>query len=91
MESIRLHTGEIVTGERLREALKDVANDWRQLAHDIRKEDAYASHITETEKDRFLYEGLSRADQIETGEVNGFWIWQRVNEKLTGDCVALLA
>lgn len=75
---------------RLAKALRDVASDWRALGHAIRKEDAYASHVSEDTKDLILSNHLKEADRIESGKASGFTFWQRTNEKLTGDCVALL-
>jgi hypothetical protein len=72
------------------QALKAVAQDWRNLAYDIRKEDAYASHVTELEKDIKLTEMLRQADDIKAGRVDSFTIRQRVQEKMTGSSVALL-
>lgn len=90
MKEFLTHTKEKVSGERLEQALLSVANDWRKLAHAIRKEDAYASHVTEEVKDQSLQKMLAEADRIEHGEISTFTIWQRINEKLTGECVALL-
>ena len=80
----------MVQGERLQEALSAVADDWAALGYAIRREDAYASHVSEATKVNDLERFLSEADRIRQGEVNSFTIWQRVNEKLTGECVALL-
>lgn len=88
--SFRTHTGEIVTGERLRVALAKVAADWRALAHAIYKEDGYASHVAEECKAKNRDDMLTRADEIEAGSVKSFTIWQRVDTELTGECVALL-
>lgn len=90
MDYHRTHTGEIITGERLVNARAKVADDWAALSHAIRKEDCYASHVTEAEKDDALIEGLARAEQIRRGENYSFTIWQRINTELTGECVALL-
>lgn len=86
----RTHTGEIVDGERLAAAYAQVAEDWRILAHAIRKADNYASHVTEDVKEKALQEMLQRADEIEAGDIRSFTIWQRVDTELTGECVALL-
>ena len=80
---IRLHPGFMA-------ACKKVASDWRDLAHAIRKDDAYASHVTEDRKEADLQAMLLDADTIESGEVKSFTIWQRVNTELTGECVAFL-
>lgn len=90
MTTFRTHTGEIVQGERLQDALDSVANDWRQLAYDIKRENAYTSHVTEEAKVDFLNCDLITADRIQRGEESGFWLWQRINSKLTGECIALL-
>lgn len=88
--TFRTHTGEIVTGSRLTEALNKVANDAAQLARDIRAEDAYAPHVPEAAKDVYLKRDLEYAEKIRRGEATGFTIWQRVNQALTGECVGFL-
>ncbi len=90
-DTFRTHTGDIVTGERLTAAMATVADTWADMARAIRAEDAYASHVTETEKDSYLADDLARAERIRAGEVASFTIWQRVNTVLTGECVALLS
>jgi len=72
------------------DACKQVAKDWRKLAYDIRKQDAYASHVSEEIKEANLQKDLKNADYIEAGNVDNFTIWQRVNKILTGESVALL-
>lgn len=89
-DTFRTHTGELVTGQRLTAALASVASDWVDLAHAIRREDAYASHVTEADKDSYLAADLALAERIRNGEVKSFTIWQRVDTALTGECVALL-
>lgn len=91
MQSFRTHTGEIVTGERLQAALNTVADDWACMAHAIRKEDAYADHVTEAQKETYLARDLEFAELIRNGQTYGFTTWQRINTELTGQCVALLA
>lgn len=86
----RTHTGEIVTGDRLTAALNKVADDWADLARAIRKEDAYAPHVSESTKEANMQAMLARAEEIRAGLVDNFTIWQRVNTELTGQCVALL-
>lgn len=85
------HTGEIVEGERLTAALDAVSKDWVDLAHSIRAEDAYAAHVTEAQKAALLAADLAFAERIKTEGAKGFTVWQRVNEKLTGVCLALFA
>ena len=53
-DAFRTHTGELVTGPRLTAALASVASDWADMARAIRREDAYASHVTEADKDSYL-------------------------------------
>ena len=90
-ETFRTHTGEIVGWQRLAEARNAVADDYAKLARDIRTENCYASHVTEEEKEQYLREGLETAERIRNGtEHGGFWLWQRLNTKITGECVALL-
>jgi len=88
--NFKTHTGEIVTGERLTQALNEVANDWANLGRAIREENLYASHVTEEQKEENLMRDLAHAEEVRNGEIKSFTIWQRVNEKLTGECVALL-
>ncbi len=88
--TFRTHNGQTVTGDRLMAACKQVADDWRTLHKTIRKEDRYAAHVREQEKDEILQRNLKRADEIERGDLKTFTIWQRVNTVLTGECVALL-
>lgn len=71
-------------------ACEAVAQDWREIAHGIRKEDLYALHVTEEHKAACLQRALAQADKIAAGEIKSFAIWQRVNKKLTGECVGLL-
>lgn len=85
------HTKEIVGGRRLTEALNKVADDWAQLARNIRKENAYARHVTEAKKDEIMHNMIYNAERIRSGHITNFTIWQRVNEALTGECVALLS
>lgn len=84
------HNGEIVTSQKLKDALNSVANDWIELAYAIKNEDAYASHVTEETKQNILSQGLEQAERIRSGQESGFWVWQRINSKLTGECIALL-
>lgn len=90
MNQFRTHTGEIVTGQRLQDALNKVADEWTRNAKAIRSEDEYASHVTEETKDDCLLKGLNRAEEIRIGNINSFTAWQDINTSLTGECVALL-
>lgn len=73
------------------EAYKAVAQDWRKLAYAIRKEDKYASHVTEERKEQNLQDMLMRADEIERGEIKSFTIAQRVYEKMYNVNIPLLS
>jgi len=91
MESFVTHTGEIVTGERLTKALNAVADFWAQNAMAVYKENAYASHVSEKTKINNRERQLEQAERIRSGnEKCGFWLWQRINTELTGECVAFL-
>ena len=86
---MRTHLGEIIPDETLKAALKKVAADVRESAR-IGRTEKYASHITEEQKDVFMQKKLDLADDIEAGRARGFWLWQRVNTIVTGECVAFL-
>jgi len=89
--SFKTHKNEIVSGEKLNKALNEVADDWANLQRKIREEDKYAKHITEKQKDDALVKGLERAEEIRNGKnIDNFTIWQRINEKLTGESIALM-
>lgn len=89
--NFRTHQGEVVKGKRLQAALNKVADFWAENAKAVRLEDAYADHVTEATKENILQQHLEQAERIRQGtEPMGFWLWQRVNEELTGECVAYL-
>lgn len=91
MKQFKTHTGEIIEGERLTVAQNKVADFWRDNAYAIRREDCYASHVTDGTKDKLLQERLETAERIRAGtEPMGFWLWQLINTELTGECVAFL-
>lgn len=86
------HKGEVVTGEKLQSALDEVADDYVKMYNSIRKEDKYASHVTEKQKDDALSKGLEFAEKIRIGDgIDNFTVWQRVNEKITGESVPLFS
>lgn len=91
MESFTTHIGRVVTGEELKAALSAVADDWAQLAIAIHREDCYAPHVTLEQRDEYLIEMLKDAEDIRAGHVRSFTIRQRINTKLTGECVALFS
>ena len=78
--------------EELKEALKVVADNKRELTEAIYILDNYASHVTEQEKKECVRKGKQLADEIENGQCNisNFWLWQLINEVFTGERVALL-
>lgn len=84
------HKRETISGPGLQNALNKVADDWAALGEAIYKENAYADHVPESVKLLNREEHYTRAAEIRAGEVKSFTIWQRVNEVLTGECVALL-
>ena len=87
----KTHDGREVYGKDLQIALNKVSDDLVQLAQDIRKEDAYANHVTETEKDQYMFKMLGRAFNIRNGRIDSFSTWQDVNTAITGECVAFLS
>lgn len=88
--SIRLHTGEVVSGDRYVAARDKVADWFADNARHVRAEDPYAAHVTTEQKDARLAETLAWSDAIRAGEAYGFTVWQRINAELTGECVAFL-
>ena len=84
MTTFKTHTGEIVSDNRLAGALAKVADDCARNAHAVFKEDAYASHVTLTQKQAYLAEALDAADIVRGGVVNNFTVWQRVNTEING-------
>ena len=87
----RTSLNEIVTGEKLQAALDVVADDWESLAYRIRESDDYASHVTNEQKDANLTTRIAQAESIRRGQnLHQFWIWQRINAQLTGQCVSFL-
>lgn len=90
MDMFRTHNGDIIKGAELQTALDTVADDWHELAHAVYKENAYADHVTEKTKLDNLQRGIETAARIKLGEETGFWLWQRVNTVLTGECIAML-
>ena len=87
----RTHTGELIEGEKLQVALNHVADWYVEHAEAVRNEDCYANHVTIEQKEKYLAEGLEHAEAVRDGKtLHNFTTWQRVNEFLTGECVALL-
>ncbi len=87
----RTHKDEIVSTEALQKAQHAVADFWRDNAYGIRKQDLYARHVSEAKKELLLQEQLAQAERIRAGtEPMGFWLWQRINTELTGECIGFL-
>lgn len=75
----------------MKQALNTVADFWENNAHAIYAEDGYGSHVSEKTKRDCLERQLEQAKRIRAGvEPMGFWLWQRINTELTGECVAFL-
>lgn len=87
----RTHAGTLVEGAALQKAQGKVADDLAALARGIFQEDCYAAHVTRAEKETYLQDGLKQAERVRAGkEPIGFWLWQRIDTELTGECVAFL-
>lgn len=85
------HKGEVISGERLTAALNKVADDYRDLQIIVREENAFASHVTEKEKEDYLFKFYAIPEQkVRAGIIDNFTAWQRINNVLTGECVAFL-
>ena len=90
MKQFITHDKRIVTGIELQNALKAVADDWRTSTIKILEQDHYAPHVTREEKEANFTKDMEFADKVESGEFDmSFTLWQRINEKLTGECIAL--
>lgn len=90
IQSFTTHKGDIVTGDKLQDALNHVADRYAASAHAMRESDDYASHVTESTKDENLHQGLKLADNVRKGHVEDFTTRQRINTYLTGECIAFL-
>lgn len=84
------HKRETINGQILQNALNKVSDFYLKNAYMIRKEDRYADHVTEQQKDEYLLEGLEFASSVKSGNKTGFSVWQRVNTEITCECVTLL-
>jgi hypothetical protein len=91
IEKITTSAGEVVTGERLQEALNYVADEQERLAYAVFEKDNYAAHVTQEKKEVNLSQDLEYADQVRKGVAKpSFCLWQRLNTYLTGECVGFL-
>lgn len=89
--NFKTHTGETPSQDQFLAACKQVAEDYRENGNAILAENAFASHVTEEQRLAFVQlHNFDVADEVECGEITSMTTWQRVNEVLTGECVALL-
>ena len=88
--AIQTSDGKKYTQEAIKKALNAVADFYAGNAQAIYDKDLYASHVTKETKESNLKDGLKRANDIRQGVIKSFAEWQRVNEELTGNCVAFL-
>ena len=59
--------------------------------HAFNDDFGFASHVTHDDKVKYVERHLNLAKEIEEGnQDHNFTVWQRMNEFLTGECVALL-
>lgn len=79
------------TKEQIQEARDTIADNHATLSKKIRKQDRYASHVTEEQKEDYLSASLVTAERIRKGlHDNDFWCWQSIVFELTGKSPALL-
>lgn len=91
MIDFKTHAGEIVCGERLKAALAAVADREVERAYAVHHEDLYAPHVTADKKADLLAKRLEYAEAVRCGAVRpSFALWQRINTRLTGECVGFL-
>lgn len=84
------HDGRVVEGGELVEALQAVAFDLDVLAMRCYIEDDYPAHVPFYVKYQNLRRGMRWASDVRQGIVADLTTAQRLNEKLTGKCIALL-
>ena len=95
MKTFTDHNGKTHSGKQLLAAIDSVCDERIALYHRIRVGDAYASHVTEAQKDEILRDNIDRMEQVRNGakaDKLGYKVWflQLLDHKLTGECVALL-
>lgn len=91
--SFRTHTGGVLPSNdsRLIAACETVAQWQESNAKAIYEENAYASHVTQEQKEKELSEYRAWAEKTRSREnLSNFSVWQRVNTELTGECIAFL-
>jgi len=85
------HTEEVVSGQRLVDAINKVADNM-VVGYNKQRHEYYAPHITEKQKDEFLVKNLKYAEEVRQGQhLNNFSIWQRIDTELTGETAPLFA
>lgn len=91
MTAFKTHKGDIIEGDKLKEACEIEAQWIEANAKSVYESDNYASHVTEQEKLDALHRRYDLAQSVrEMKGLNNFTIWQRINTRLTGECIALL-
>lgn len=93
MREFKASTGEIFSGKELRYAINKVADWYEENARAIYKENAYAPHVSESEKSHFMNQQLEFARQMRLGDdkaLSSFAVRQRINLELTGFCPPFL-
>ncbi len=85
------HTGEIVTGDRLQAACEAVALWYEENARACLTSDDYPPHVTQQTKEDLARQRYEWAESVRKRDnLTNFSVWQRVNARLTGECVAFL-
>jgi hypothetical protein len=86
----KTHTGRTIEGEELQAAREHVASWYDEYASDIRAaKENYAKHVTPEMKEADAKSKEKCASEIRNGDAdNCFAIWQRMNQFITGECVA---
>ena len=95
MKTFKTHKGEVVSGAKLKKAINEVCDDCIARSHAIRKDDAYASHITTEEKNKILADNVSRFEGIRSQALSGElrylpWFLRDLDCKLTGESLPIL-
>lgn len=84
------HNNEEVSGEKLSAAVNKVADGMVESANK-KREESYADHVTEKQKDDILAKDLKYAEEVRRGEhLNNLSVAQRINYELTGETLPIL-
>jgi len=89
---LRTHTGRTATDIELTEARQHVAEFYLDLARSVRDgEMSFAPHVTEADKKIEEQRYANTASRVLNGDHDTeFWCWQKMNEFITGECIAFL-